>query len=135
MRFDILLGILALAFMPMPVSAKTPCDGVDRHLLHGEKQKLMPPVARQIGAPHPTILQEFKFEDWSIVYADTGVSDETFIFYHGDPTRTHYVTIWSGAAGLDEESQIREWTVENAPGIPLRLAKCFAWHVTKDRDL
>jgi hypothetical protein len=31
---------------------------------------------------------------------------------------------------LDEEQEIRAWTLKNAPGIPRRLASCFTWHAT-----
>jgi hypothetical protein len=44
------------------------------------------------------------------------------------------VTEWSGAATVFETSEIEQWILENAPGIPKRLASCFAWHVTLNRD-
>jgi hypothetical protein len=39
-----------------------------------------------------------------------------------------------GAATKFEEASIRNWAEKNAPGIPKRLARCFAWYVTKDRN-
>ena len=73
-------------------------------------------------------------EEWSIIYVDTHESDEAYVFYAHDPLRSRYVTLWSGAARMDEEQEIKVWTIKNAPGIPQKLAGCFAWHVTKNRD-
>ncbi len=36
-----------------------------------------------------------------------------FAFYRGDPLADAHSTVWSSAAGFDETSQIKEWTVEN----------------------
>jgi hypothetical protein len=70
-----------------------------------------------------------------IFFVETHVSDEPFLFYSGDPLANRYVTIWSGAARIDEEQDIYDWVIVNAPGIPVELAKCFAWHVTKGRAM
>jgi hypothetical protein len=85
--------------------------------------------------PSVTVLQSFRLDDWRIIYIDTHQSDETFLFYAHDPLKSHFITEWSGAAMIDEEEEMKSWTLKNAPGIPLRLASCFAWHVTKDRDM
>ncbi len=61
-------------------------------------------------------------------------SDEEFLFYSHDPLTSAPVTMWSGAAAYFEEHEIKIWTLRNAPGIPPKLASCFAWHVTKDRS-
>lgn len=34
-----------------------------------------------------------------------------------------------------ETTEIAKWVSSNVKGIPTRLAKCFAWHVTINRDL
>ena len=81
------------------------------------------------------VLQSFQLGRWSIVYVDTHESDSAFLFYSNDPRTSHYVTLWSGSAQNNEEQSIEDWAVKNAPGIPPKLAKCFAWHVTKDRNL
>lgn len=81
------------------------------------------------------VLQTFALRGWNIVYVETPNSDPPFVFFHGAPDTVHYVALWSGGAGADEEASIREWTIQSAPGIPADLAKCFAWHVTKARDL
>lgn len=57
------------------------------------------------------------------------------MFYSGDPLKNKNVSLWSGAARIDEEQDIYEWVIKNVPGIPSQLAKCFAWHVTKNRDM
>jgi hypothetical protein len=66
-------------------------------------------------------------------YTWTHESDYQFLFFSGDPLSSHSVTAWGGAAAENEEQEIKDWTIKNAPGIPDHLASCFAWHVTKDR--
>ena len=79
------------------------------------------------------VMESFRFDGWSVLYVDTHETDDAWLFYSGDPARSHYVTLWGGAATRDEEGSVRSWTTKNAPGIPRKLAACFAWHVTKDR--
>lgn len=125
-----------LIFAALPVCAsEPPCTSVSRSLTVERKEALSPAIAKQLGMPSVDVLQSFKFGDWSIIYVDTHQSDEVFLFYAHDPLTSHYVTMWSGGAARDEEESIRSWAVQNAPGIPAQLASCFAWHVTKDRDL
>jgi hypothetical protein len=110
--------------------AKSPCDGVDQDLSSDEKESLSISAARQLHAAHATILQSFEYDGWRILRVETGAAREAFLFYRGDRD----IAAWDGA-GLDEESQIREWAYESADGIPSRLAKCFAWRVARDRGL
>ncbi|MBY0578942.1 MAG: hypothetical protein K2P57_07850, partial [Burkholderiales bacterium] len=113
----------------------SPCDGVDRSLSGKRKLVLAPKIAKELHVSSVDVLQSFKSHGWSIIYIDTHVSDETFLFYKKDPLTSHYVTLWGGAATIYEEQQIKEWVLKNAPKIPLKLANCFAWHVTHDRDM
>jgi hypothetical protein len=118
-------------------ASKPPCSDVNREdITPSQRRALEPEITRQLGAPKRVqVLQSFRFEDWGIIYVNTYMSDEAFLFYKHNPLASHYVTLWSGAARHDEESDILSWTMENAPGIPPQLASCFAYHVTKDRDL
>jgi hypothetical protein len=142
-------AVLALALFPSVVAAATPCDGVNRRLTYQQKTLWAPAIAKQLKAdkefpedfreallkaPNITVLQSFRLDDWRIVYVDTHASDETFLFYPGDPVASRYVTWWGGAAQTSEERSIRDAIVRDARGIPLKLAHCFAWHVTNDRD-
>jgi hypothetical protein len=111
----------------------SPCDGMRLTLTTADKATLAPALATQLSSPRVDVLDEFHSGDWRIVYVDSHVADEAFLFYRGDPRSTRYVTLWSGGAALDEEASIRAWTIAHAPGIPVALAACFAWHVTKDR--
>jgi hypothetical protein len=117
--------------------AASPCDGVDRSLPNERKAALAPQIAKQLAKQLDTakvdVLESFQFRGWSIIYVDTHVSDETYLFYAHDPFTSRYITLWGGAAANFEETEIRNWTLKNAPGIPPKLASCFAWHVTKDR--
>jgi len=106
---------------------------VDRALPRKRAEALGPSVAKQLGTKKADISQSFRFGGWSILYVSTGVADDAYVFYSGDPMRKKFVTLWGGAALENEEKAIRVWTLKNAPGIPLTLARCFAWHVTRER--
>lgn len=111
-----------------------PCDGVDRRLPQASRAVLAASIAGQLHVPRVEVSQQFRFGRWRIVYVEPGQADPAFLFYPGDPLRTAALTQWSGAARADEEMQIRDWASANAPGIPVPLARCFAWHVSRDRD-
>lgn len=130
-------GVVTVVFaLCVPVAhAETPCDGIDRSLTAEQRSTWAPELAKQEAVPSVTVLQSFRLDDWRIIYVDTHQSDETFLFYGHDPLKSHFITEWSGAAMIDEEEEMKSWTLKNAPGIPLKLASCFAWHVTKNRDM
>lgn len=128
----VLLLVVGATIAPSAWSA-SPCDGVDRSLMSKTKSALAPEIARQLHAQRADVLQSFRFEGWSIIYVDSHEADNAFLFYSHDPLRSHYVTLWSGAAMGDEGSSIKDWTLKNAPGIPSKLAACFAWYVTEGR--
>ena len=117
------------------VATASPCGSIKRDLSNSDKAEWSPAIARQLDVSNVTILQTFSLKDWIIVYIETPNSDPPFLFFHGAPDKTHYVTLWSGGAQHDEEASIRAWAIKNASGIPQDLAACFAWHVTKARDL
>jgi hypothetical protein len=113
--------------------ASSPCDGITRTFTTAEKAAVAPAIAKQLQLSSVDVLQSFQLGNWSVIYVGTHQSDNAFLFYSHDPRTSRYVTLWGGAAQSDEEQAIEDWTVKNAHGIPLQLAKCFAWHVTKDR--
>ena len=116
-------------------ASATPCDGVDRSLSEVRKNQLAPVIAKQLNVKSVEILQSLSYRNWFIIYANTHVSDNPFLFFSGDPTLGKHLTVWSGAATVDEEPEIKQWVLNNAKGIPSKLAGCFAWHVTKGRGL
>jgi hypothetical protein len=116
---------------------------VDRQLPKAALAVWTPAAIRQLNEGRPEtkgmmrvskleILGSFRYDGWTILYVGTYVSDEVFMFYRGDPASSDYLTIWGGAAGRDETSDIVKWETQYAPGIPAPLAACFAWHVTRD---
>jgi hypothetical protein len=112
--------------------AASPCDGVDRNLASERKAELAPGIAKELKVKKVMVLDSFQFGGWSIIYVGTFETDEVFLFYANDPLKNSSVTTWGGVALKSEEQEIRDWTIKNAPGIPLKLANCFAWHVTRD---
>lgn len=67
---------------------------------------------------------------WRIIEVIPDSAEPEWLFFSRDPMGAHAITTWSGVANPFEETSIRHWVLRNAPGIPLRLAHCFAWHVT-----
>jgi hypothetical protein len=120
--------------MASTASAQTPCTGIDRALPAAQLPALDREVATQMGVQKAEILESFRLGSWRILYVETYVADEAFLFYPRDPSVAKYVTLWAGAAMPTEEASINDWTLKNATGIPKALAACFAWHVTQDRD-
>lgn len=122
--------------------ANVPCEGVDRTIHPQRIEPLKPILAKQLQAqdlkgtkPTVEVVDLFALGKWQILHVKTGVSDDGFLFYSGDPMTHDYVTVWGGSAAPDEETQIQDWAVKNAKGIPDRLASCFAWYVTKAQRL
>ena len=133
LRLGVAAGLLAASVSGAAFAS--PCDGVSRSLDPSRKAALAPALAQQLHVPSVDVLQSFQDGGWQVLYVDTHRSDETFLFFGGDPTRQPAVTSWSGGASPGEEASIRQWVASHAPGIPARLAACFAWHVTNDRDM
>jgi hypothetical protein len=123
-----LCALFALAASEAHASA--PCEGVERG-------RAVPPlsahVAAQLSDPKAKALRTFSFDGWEIVEVMLGNARKAFVFYSSDPLRSDTVAIWRGDTDLDGVSQAREWTTENAPGIPNQLARCFAVRVTAVR--
>ena len=109
-----------------------PCNGVDRSLSEARKVQLALVIPKQLGLKSVEVLQSFSVKGWYVILVDTHVSDETFLFYSGNPATSSPITEWSGAATIMETDEIESWVLEHAPGIPSQMASCFAWHVTLD---
>ncbi len=110
----------------------SPCDSVNRNLTTQRKATLEPVIAKQLGVRSAKVLESFREDGWSIIYVGTSRADDAFLFYSNNPMTNRYVTLWAGVARKNEEGKIRNWVLQNAKGIPHRLANCFAWHVTND---
>lgn len=132
-RTQILLVLLCV-LAPYSIWAASPCDGVDRSLTADRKIALASAIAKQLQASRVDVLESFRLDSWSIIYVGTDNSDNAFLFYSGDPLVDHFVTLWGGAATENEQNSIRRWALKHAPQIPMGLANCFAWHVTRDRE-
>lgn len=127
--------VLTLSVTTLPVHAENACSGVDRALSAKRAEAYGPAVAKQLGLKRAKVQRSFRFHNWSILYVEPikPEMENVFLFFSANPTRGRYVAQWSGAAAEYEERAIRTWTLKNAPGIPRKLAACFAWYVTKGR--
>jgi len=128
----LVFSLLAFIAGNTPAGAASPCSDVNRKLTLERGATLAPIIAKQLGVKKVHVMQSFRFNGWSIYYVDPYQLDVVYVFYAHDPSTSRYVTVWGGAARSDEEQSIKAWVLKNAPGIPDRLASCFAWHVTHE---
>ena len=133
MRF---IAVLLAALFPVCVPA-SPCSGIDRKIGESERALLAPIIAKQLTRRLPLaevgILQSFRLGRWRILYVDPRNWEPVYLFFRGDPASTDYLELWGGTAKPDEEDAVLSWTKKKVPGIPMKLAVCFAFHVSKER--
>lgn len=109
----------------------SPCTGVGNTVPAGYRAKLAAALAEKGSAGPARILGLLRYGGWLIVLTESNDSDDPYRFYSGDPVRgAKPVTRWSGGAAIFETGDIDRWVKKSAPGIPPRLADCFAWTVT-----
>ena len=135
MRLVKLLVIATSMALLSQIANASPCDGIDRTLTSERKLELAPVIAKQIKVKSVDVLQSYREGTWHIIYAKTPVSENAFFFFKADPIKSQYLVAWGGKARPDEEAEIAKWVKGKAKGISPKLAQCFAWHVTKDRDV
>jgi hypothetical protein len=111
----------------------SPCSGVDRSLPANIRESLAPYISKHESMGKVEVLNSFVFGGWHIIEIENHVSDEPYLFYPADPTSSGPLASWSGAATIFETTDVEKWAMENAHGIPRKLASCFAWHVTLNR--
>jgi hypothetical protein len=141
-----LSAIIAIFLIPAAVHA-SPCTGIEQVLTQTQKVAFLPSIERHlnnqlgkglgqsISMSPEDIFQVFRVGKWHIVYVNSHVSDEPYLFYNSAPDAAErYLTAWAGGATMDEGAEIYAWTLREAPGIPHKLASCFSWHVTMDRE-
>ena len=111
----------------------SPCDQIDSSLDPNTRAALSGAMSTQLHVRRVDILKSFRCGSWTILNINTHQADPAFLFYRNDPLVSRYITLWAGAARMDEEETIKNWALQNARGIPPKLAACFAWYVTKGR--
>jgi hypothetical protein len=133
-----LIAFFMIVWAGLPMAAKSAdisCAAVHEGVTEAQKKAWDASINRQLGGRLSKINQAFSRADWTVVLVDARDADPPFLFFHGDPAKTHFVTMWSGAAMRSEQNAIKAWVLDNAPGIPHDLAMCFAWHVTQGQDI
>jgi hypothetical protein len=124
-------AVLAIGLILRTLDAAAgPCDREKTTLTDDRKAILAAVVDSQLHVSKAKIVGSFRRSGWYVIHAETPESDPPFLFFHGDPTNHRYVALWSGAGMVGEKSQIVQWVVQHAPGIPKKLVSCFASLVT-----
>jgi hypothetical protein len=104
----------------------SPCDRANRTLTSAQRADFAVAVADQLETSSAKILRSYRIGNWYLLYVDTRVADEAFVFFRGDPPTHRYVALWNGAGARTGQDELRIWARTNAPGVPETLAKCFA---------
>lgn len=115
-------------------STSLPCDKMAQDLTFFRMDYLQNNISRQLNVANANVLSVFKDQAWSVVYVETDVADNAFLFYSGNIYSDDFVTLWSGAAEISDEKNIAKWAEDNVKGIPDELARCFAWYTTHGRN-
>jgi hypothetical protein len=120
----------------------SPCQGMIQNLSENNKAELARAITKQLNLSHPalkisstTVLRSFASGNWSIIHVQPDKAEPVFLFFAGNPLTSRYVTLWGGEGATTgkDEPIIKNWVLKNAPGIPPKLAGCFAWYVTHGR--
>lgn len=127
------VSVILFLFMSDSFYAKNPCEGLKGNLPAAQLIPLKKNIARQLNSEMEQVVevnkvQIFSFDtlqEWSIIGVVTGVSDDALLIYKGNITNTDYVALFSGAVSVDDD--MIQWINQQAPGIPDKLAQCFAW--------
>jgi hypothetical protein len=127
----ILLSIFVV-LLGAPNTIASPCTSLDRGISDARKAEIAAPIAAQLKTDRVDILGYTRLKGWSIIHVEPTNADDAFLFFKSDPGKSHYVTLWAGAATIFEEQAIKQWVLKNAHGIPEKLAACIAWGVTQN---
>lgn len=84
-------------------------------------------LSAQMHFVHVSIIHSFAAGDWHIYMGSSPSEGETgFVFFKGTPKPFPQAFIWGGTAQPDEVDDVRSDVELENPGIPKRLATCFA---------
>lgn len=106
------------------------CQGLVLDLPDGEKARLGSAIAPQLGVKSAQLTLGFGSGDWRIYYVQPENMEPAYLFFMGDPSSHHYRGLWAGVSTGDDEPSIEHWLKANVAGLPNKLGRCFAYHVT-----
>jgi hypothetical protein len=129
----LIISALFTFFMCNICFAKNPCTNLaessDKLQSHQLKENISNQLRREMNVEvkNLEIMNFFKENNWSIIYAETQVSDEPLLIYNDDVLTSNYIALFSGAVSTQDEDNIKQWITDNTPGIPYKLEECFLW--------
>lgn len=133
--------LAALGAAQVTIAGETsPCEGMIKNLSEKNKADLEDAIAKQLNSPEKVKVSSVALRrvlashNWSIIHVAPPRAEDVVLFYAGNPLTSRYVTVWAttmwaDAMFNDDEPKIKAWVLKNAPGIPPKLASCFAWYV------
>lgn len=110
------------------------CDGIWHKSLTQafalETQKKLPPGSvDRTAIEHP--YEHMAVGNWHIIWLSFDHLEPGAHILHVRGKTVKFIDGWGGAAGCDEEGEIEQWALDRAPHFPKKLARCFAWYVTR----
>ena len=126
--------IVAAAAFPIASHGEDVCRGIgpSEPAVHRELDRA---AATALSLKDAVVRQVYSDGTWRILYATSSDAEGAYVFYSSLSQPARPVAIWAGAARADETADIARWVRGNAPGIPDRLADCFATYVTTRRRM
>lgn len=106
------------------------CKAISRAFTLAERVRWSSIVSENRDFAGAKAVESFVSSSWRVVYAIFPNSEPAFLFFRG----LQPIATWSGGAAIFDAPEVEKWVLKNVPGIPRRLAHCFAWHVTFNRD-
>ena len=126
---------LLIIFFTDSASARpnSPCVGLYNHVNGVDRKLISINIQRYLSDKSIDVVELYSINNWYFVHVASEKTDDAFLFFNQNPIKRRPISVWAGAARLDEGASIRRWVSSNVPGIPNRLAKCFSWRVTVGR--
>jgi hypothetical protein len=123
------------------------CQGVSKYKGEDVKNKAALEVAitkqlKNSGGPEinsnayklkVTLLYVYAKDNWTILMVRLCENCDVYLhlFYSGNPLTNRYVaTSGVGSDWGDDMQKIMDWVLRDVPGIPPKLASCYAWAIT-----
>ncbi|MHB1991646.1 hypothetical protein [Metallibacterium scheffleri] len=93
MRSITLVAVLLGCASPDLAAKDISCKLVHQGIASAQKRQWTPAINRQLNVKLVSINQVFELSGWFVVFVDVKEADPPFLFYHGNPVKTHYITM------------------------------------------
>lgn len=112
-----------------------PCDGLERSVPDAKRRQLEAAMSDHLKRGEVRVRAVLAIDGWYAVSprALRGVVAPYYFFGDAKDRGRAPVAEWYGPTAIYKTSERAQWVMNNAKGIPDRLANCFAWSVSFDK--